>query len=294
MKDWVSVADRILQRHAADVIASLPGSEPFSFSAEQYQSELRDILEESYEELLLPGNHVIDLPGRDVLLIGEALFSLSKYTHVLQCARTTAKSGAVTWASVDAHHAAILGARSLFGLLGVIISKANDRYVVLDFRPEFGRPDHVKAFKKQYRGIADPVRILIPEKGKLFEQGDTWALLNRLLRIVTFSTADDQKTASDLIDLKLGSHKPKRNEILYNPAFWLWRQDINFGHLPSAEIAAFVGGNADPLFNDFHVTSLIMKLVVSLANDLANQIGLDVVASVPGLQLGQYQDPILV
>ena len=88
------------------------------------------------------------------------------------------------------------------------------RTLLVDFRPEFGRVDEVKKFKREHRGINDPIRILRPDKA-LFEQRDAWSLLGRLCNVTPDFEGELKRIAglSEISELPLSA---LRNQILYD------------------------------------------------------------------------------
>lgn len=292
MKDWASAADKIGQRSPQEVFSIIPNTEPFEFTASAYENSLAESVEDLYGDDLKTGNHLVSLPGRDILFISEALFSVAKFSHVLESARNNVARGAVTWALVDAHHATLLGARAIAAFYGVIVAKVRKRYVLMDFRPELGRVDHKSAFRKESRGISDPVRLLVPQK-ELIEQKETWALLARIFRI---SMSEDEQTVT-LIDkiskFNLGEHKPKRNELLYNPGFWLWPRDIDLSAPPYDDVTAFLEGSSDERFADFEACHMVLSLVAILTQDFCSWIGLDGLSTFPSLRMAVQRNSVL-
>ncbi|TIR20896.1 MAG: hypothetical protein E5X33_15425 [Mesorhizobium sp.] len=238
MKSWQAAADKIRRRNINEVIESIEVETPFGFDPAFDASDVPDFLEASWE--VIGGGHeaVITLPGRDMNFARDLLISIKKFCHVLECATHARNRGALTWALVDAYHAALLGSRVVAALYGALSYTVNGRTVLVDFRPNLGSVDEVKRFQRDFKGVAEPVLILRPQKA-LLEQKDSWALISRLSSIGRIGqTGVELEFCSLLEDLAKSSLGAIRNLILYDSVYWTWRYDFGAGPFDERALSA--------------------------------------------------------
>lgn len=292
MNKWSSAFDKLRERNWQEICSQFEISTPFIFDSSKYDTDVGEIVEDVSGDDFKEGSYVVELPGRDLILAQEALFYVAKFSHVLDCARKLAERGAVTWSSSDAHHASILGARAIVALFGVLPCRLGDRNVILDFRPELGRIDYRRKFRRANRDKQNPVLVLIPRE-KLLEQRHVWLLLNRILRVCEFSEGEMAATADSLAAIKTGSHKPNRNKLLYAPNYWTWKRDLSAPYIPKKDVESFLKGDEDDRFIDFYVCRLVNKLLLLLLKDLADNLSFDIPQTFPLLESNVDTDPIL-
>jgi hypothetical protein len=173
---------------------------------------------------------IISLPGRDVNFVRDVFMCATKYFHVLESVKRNIQHGSMTWAMVDAYHAALLGTRLFGAIYGILSYTIRGRTVLIDYRPNLGSPDDVKAFRREAKGVDDPVRLLRPQP-KHLEQADAWALVTRLCSI-SRPQAEDVDTLRLIKELSQEKISAFRNLVLYDSVAWEWLDD--FGTPPAS------------------------------------------------------------
>ena len=201
---------------------------------------------------------VLDRIERDRLWASEIVIAGQKFFHVLRLTSQRVVDGHVTWAATDAHHAVLLGVRCFLSTLGVCICQGKHRAHLVDFRPERGRPQDEKAFKKAYPNSPYPVRILTPDTQEM-GQKQIFDLFNRLLRTAT-PAEECVQLIEDIKELKLGSHKSERNKLLYHSNYWHWPDDLNWPAI-HLEVRNDMKLGVEGLTKDFLILSLLSELV---------------------------------
>ena len=131
----------------------------------------------------------------------------------------------MTWAVVDIYHAALLGTRLISALYGVLSYGVQGRTVLIDFRPEFGREQDRKAFRKENKDVEDPVRVLKPQPKQL-SQSDAWSLIKRLCN-VTSCPPDEQASVDAMKQVANEKNSAFRNMIFYDSVAWSWLDDFS-------------------------------------------------------------------
>lgn len=289
MKDWNSAADQVRRRAFDDLIDSLEVDTPFLFDPVSSVSELPDYLDDNWSDLSLFQNHVIDLPGRDANLVRDTLIALCKFFHVLGCSRYQLQRGAMTWSIVDAYHASFLGGRAFCALCGVLSYTVRGRTVLIDFRPEFGAVDHVKRFRREFKRLDTPVRILQPT-AKFLEQKDAWSLLQRVCNVIDKPNIE-QVLFSRFLDIPGKPVSRTRNKILYDSVFWQWRTDFS---VPNGQPP----GGGDWFLKDEEASeaaatlSTIFEVVCALSRPFLQRIGVD--SRVLGNEIGLNAQPTVL
>ncbi len=267
MKNWEAAANKVRQRSLdiwRDIKLEVPIEIDISADGEFITEAIQGLhIEEA--EVILP------FPGRDRLWLSEIIFSAQKYSHVARLTKQRAEEGFVTWAATDAHHAVLLGIKCFLSILGICVSQGNSRAHLVDFRPEQGSVDDKRKFRKRYKQIENPVRIMTPSK-KLFEQKDIFRLLERAINICE-ATLDQDKELEVLKSMNLGMHKPERNRLLYEGEYWHWYQDIIW---PSIDIRVKeeIKKGMDGMAKDFMVMKAVDNIVMRNLRPLADEFSL--------------------
>lgn len=277
MSKWVSKWDgsfqQIRRRSAADVRSDLDVTAPFLFDVQGQESDLPGYLDAQWSNLGASENSIISLPGRDMNLVRDTLMAATRFYHVIDCARTQVRRGAMTWAMVDSYHASLLGAKAMFALYGVFAYGVRNRTVLVDFRPELGSVDDEKKFRKANKGVENPIRVLIP-KVKYLEQQDAWALLTRLCNITQTKPED-----VDLINrIKDGASLPLsafRNATLYDSVAWQWPSDLVAPRMPPADRIARIAADDEVQSSSLKVMAAIFEFVTANIGELGSALSYD-------------------
>lgn len=225
MKSWSAAFTEIHHRSAMEVRASVAVEEPFNYDSATNMSEIPDFIEMVWDEVKSETNSIISLPGRDMNFATDLMIAANKFYHVVDSVRSHIKRKAVTWAIVDAYHASLVGTRLVSALYGVLTYTIQGRTVAIDFRPELGRHDYVKKFKKDNKQVTEPIRLLKPSSLQL-SQSDSWALCGRLFNITVCPEDEvvEITKLKSLVDKKISAF---RNSILYDSVSWLWSEDFS-------------------------------------------------------------------
>lgn len=273
MKSWDAAVNQVRRRAAIEVVRSIRLEPPFEFDPTANPSDISDFLETEWERILSSHDTVLELPGRDLNFARDVLIAATKFFHVLDCARQARERGALTWTLVDAYHAALLGSRAIAALYGVLSYSVKGRTLLVDFRPEFGRVDEVKKFKREHRGISDPIRILRPDKG-LFEQRDAWSLLGRLCN-VTPDFEGELKRIAGLSEISEQPLSALRNQILYDSVYWKWREDFELTRADESTLAKRFNVNDETVKQLLGAVSRIREVALIYTMELCAQVGFD-------------------
>ena len=265
MKSWDAASSKIRKRKV-DIWRELNVELPFDYEPTDPDAYFSSYLEENP-----PGSPelVLDRVDRDRLWTAEIIITAQKFLHVLRLTVGRAREGHITWASTDAHHSLLLGARCFLATLGVGICQGKHRVHLVDFRPERGSPSEEQKFRKQHKGIQKPVRVLTPNPENM-QQKQIFDLFNRMLRLV-----DHDPSSKFLVEnlklLELGAHKSERNRLLYHSHHWHWLDDL---YWPTIEFAVkeeiLKGSNG--LTRDFHALTLMASLVFRTIKPLATML----------------------
>lgn len=265
MQSW-DAAFKKLKKRSPDVWKELSVATPFEFDPSEPDSFFASYLQENPPE---DAEIVLDRVDRDQLWAAEIVFSAQKFLHVFRLTKERAQSGNITWASTDAHHALILGARCFLATLGVGICQGKSRVHLIDFRPESGAPQDQAKFKKKYKHLESPLGILTPNP-KNMEQKQIFELFNRLVRLITERGARET-ILSSLEELKLGAHKSERNKLLYHGNHWHWLDDLNWPSIDLNVKQETLKG-ADGLTKDFYALSLMADLIFTSITPLGSHL----------------------
>ncbi|MBB3996139.1 hypothetical protein GGR95_003807 [Sulfitobacter undariae] len=265
MKTWDAASSKIKKRKVI-VWQELSVQTPFEYDPSDPDAYFSSFLEENAPEA---ADIVLDRVDRDRLWAAEIVVTTQKFLHVLRLTEGRAREGHVTWASTDAHHALLLGVRCFLATLGVGICQGRNRAHLVDFRPEKGRPQDEKAFKKQHRNVVNPLRVLTPTP-KNIDQRQIFELFNRMLRVAVHE--DSSKILVENLErLKLGAHKSERNRLLYQSSYWHWLEDLNWPAI-EFEVRSEIPKGADGLTRDFFAVSLVADLVLRSINPLSSKL----------------------
>lgn len=211
----------------AQVLTAPAVSAPFEFQPSTAQSDVPDFLDANWDRVNSESNTIIDLPGRDINYVTDTLIAAAKFFHVVDCARSQVSRGAMTWAIVDSYHAALIGARLVSAMFGVLSYSVRGRTILVDFRPELGSVDDVKSFRKAAKGLNEPIRILCPQP-KYLEQADAWALVVRLCTIAEKDSAPEDVAILEALRATAGEKVSAfRNAMLYDSISWEWPDDLS-------------------------------------------------------------------
>ena len=225
MKNWASAFDCLRQRSIAEVSSSAGVSTPFAFDASQDESDVTQFIDSIWADLGNDADIIMSLPGRDMNLVRDTLICATKFFHIIESVQNHINRGAMTWAIVETYHAALLGTRLIAALYGVLSYGVKGRTVLLDYRPEFGREQDRKKFKRENKGLEEPIRIFRPQSHQL-SQSEAWDLVKRLCNI-TSSPPEDKASIDDLKSIALAKNSSYRNMILYDSVAWGWLDDFN-------------------------------------------------------------------
>lgn len=279
MNNWEASFDKISRRGYSDVLESLDVQPPFSFSFLNAESDLPDFLESLIRERGIPCQDALEFPGRDVALARDSLICAAKFFHVLQACRAHASRGAVTWAVVDSYHAVFMGVRALCALLGVIPYSIGERTVIVDFRPELGSPQDSIKFRKSFGRFESPIRILAPNT-KHLEQKHFWKLSERMLKHAISASDDDLTELKYLEAWSTSSPGAFRNQILYDPMAWRWRDDVSLLSCTCAKVDAVLAKLVD-VAEPMKALDLVHTELLKRLGSLAGRIGLPLEALPP-------------
>ena len=238
------------------------------------RSDVPDFLEFNWNNLGSDFETVISLPGRDFNFATDILISLTKYFHVLECARAQLSRGAATWTMVDTYHSAMLGARGLIALYGILCYTVQGRTVLVDFRPELGDADYRSKFSKMYKRIDDPIRVLRPKK-LLLEQRDAWGLIVRLVNITKNAESQDEELMKQIADIAETTLSSLRNKVLYDSVYWEWSNDFSKRKMNPGEIDTRLMEGSEIVQSLISSASIIFDVIVKYAGSLIKHIGLD-------------------
>lgn len=225
MNTWEAAFNCVRLRSVDELIKSIGVDTPFEFDPTQDTSDVADFVEANWEDFGKEHNTIASLPARDMNLVRDTLICATKFFHIVHNVRTHVAGGSMTWAVVDTYHAALLGTRLISALYGVLSYGIQGRTVLIDFRPEFGREDQQKAFRKENKNVEDPVRILRPQPKQL-SQSDAWSLINRLCNVT--SCPPDEEASVDAMRRVVGEKNSAfRNMIFYDSVAWGWLDDFS-------------------------------------------------------------------
>lgn len=265
MKTWDAASSKIRKRNV-NIWRELSITVPFEYDPSDPDAYFSSFLEENPPD---SADLVLDRVDRDRLWAAEIVVSAQKFLHVLRLTVGRAKEGHVTWASTDAHHALLLGARCFLATLGVGICQGKNRAHIVDFRPEKGRPQEEKTFRKTHKGVINPLRVFTPNP-KNIEQKKIFELFNRMLRIVDHEPLSES-VVEQLALLKLGTHRSERNRLLYHGTHWHWLDDLTWPTIELAVQQERLKGS-DGLTRDFFALSLMAELSFRTLKPLASSL----------------------
>lgn len=265
MQSW-DAAFKKLKKRSPDVWKGLSVATPFEFDPSDPDAFFSSYLQENPPE---DAEIVLDRVDRDQLWAAEIVFTVQKFLHVFRLTRERAQSGNITWASTDAHHALILGARCFLTTLGVGICQGKNRVHLVDFRPESGTPQDQLKFTKQYKHIDNPLRVLTPNP-KNMEQKLIFELFNRIVRLIK-ERGTQEDVLTNLEELKLGAHKSERNKLLYHSNHWHWFDDLNWPSI-DLNVKDEILKCADGLTKDYYALGLMADLVLTSLTPLGSHL----------------------
>lgn len=284
MNSWEAAGNKVSRRSFAELADGLDVIPPFSFSFQDAISEVPDFLSDAIRERGAPCQSAVEFPGRDVALARDVFTCASKFLHVLQCCRAHALRGAVTWAVVDSYHAAFLGMRTLCGLLGVVPYAVDDRTIIVDFRPELGSPQDIHRFRSDFGRLTSPIRILAPTP-KQMEQRHFWMLAGRLLRLARAASDADADTLDALEAAAKSSPGAFRNEVLYSPLAWRWRDDTAFLACSALAGSPYVLSKLNEADKEMGLLNEVYNLAQKYIRQWCGRVGLSIEALPPGTSL---------
>lgn len=215
-------------------------------------------------------NEIYSAPGKITSYITDSLFLATKAAHVANNSRELAYGGKCSWAVVDAHHAALLVAKAICGLFGVIVVPIGNANVLVDVFPELGNITNRQDFKKNHSKIIDPIRVL-KDRSALVEQKDIWAIFNRILRVCKFEDDRDQIFAR-LLERKLGKHKPLRNKLLYGLNDWPFFGDITHNSISIEMIGPDKNLSRNEELGDFAICAEMFDVLSEMIMDVSQQL----------------------
>ena len=274
MTKWDGAFRTIRRRSTEEIAEGLAVAPPFDFRADEDRSDIPDFIDASWHENGTEIDSVVSLPGRDVNYARDTLICAKKYLHVLESVKSQVNRGCMTWAMVDAYHAALLGTRLFGAVYGVLSYSARGRTVLIDYRPDLGSPDDVKAFKKIAKGIDFPIRVLKPQP-KHLEQSDAWSLVTRLCAIARPQAADLPRLLSikNLSEKKLSAF---RNGILYDSVAWEWLDDFNTVGVPRETTHVRLADDDASQTLTLQVLSEMFGYMIDCLNQICVKIGFDI------------------
>ena len=273
MSKWEGAFGQVRRRTAEEVRMSLNVETPFLFDVQAQVSDVPDYIDSQWDSIGSSENSVISLPGRDMNLARDTLMAASKFYHVIDCARSQVRRGAMTWAMVDAYHASLVGTRAMFALYGLFAYGVRGRTVLVDFRPELGSVDDARNFRKANKGTADPIRVLIP-KPKYLEQQDSWALVTRLCNLTQFPPEDDALIGR----IKEAAAAPLsgfRNVMLYDSVAWEWLTDLVSPRVSLATRHGRITADDESQSLSLKGLSAIFEFVTGHISELGVKLGYD-------------------
>jgi hypothetical protein len=291
---WDGAFRNIRRRSVDDVLSSLEVSHPFNFDIVNDESDVPPYLEDNWEYISGDPSGLLPLPGRDLNFVRDILISSAKFFHVVGCARAQMTRGATTWAIVDAYHASLIGARLIAALFGVLSYGAKRRTVLVDYRPELGAPDDRRAFRREAKGLLQPVRVLCPQP-KFLQQTDVWALVARVCAISKLDTEDpvDSRLLAELGRLVGEPISAFRNTMIYDSVAWAWTDDLTptpaGPALQQARLIDTEGAHALTL----DVLSIIFEFCKRHISRMGSSIGFDPSPLSPMFSLGESPDTLL-
>jgi len=254
MKTWDAAQKKIRRRSPAEVIESLSVESPFVFDPVEDVSDIPEFLDEFWDSFGSSADQLVDIPGRDVAYVRDTLIALSKFKHVLWCAEERRAAGSLTWALVDAYHAAFLGVRVLIALHGVHTYSVRGRAVLVDFAPGLGGINDQKTFRQEAKGLLSPVRLLRPTKEKI-DQAETWGFVTRLCDVSSLDKESiEWACLSNLRTLAERKLSHVRNKIIYDSSYWTWRSDFSSAVLSEPQLGEMF------VAPDDHVANLLKAL----------------------------------
>lgn len=225
--DWDRLSKNHLHLRTWEVIAP-KWRAFFPFNLEDISGEptLEDgLMSVAEDRIPFNGNKlVVNLPERITLAFFDAAFAVAKAVHARRAADESIRAGMISWGCVDAYHSSLLSIKAVLALFGLSICNLKGRSFLVDIFPEFGTQQQSKDFRKQNRGVADPVAII--GNGKRIEQRHIWTIFNRLLNLPGFPEAADQCVA-DLQQFKYGAFHSARHNIIYESRSWPIVGDIS-------------------------------------------------------------------
>jgi hypothetical protein len=280
LNSWEAAFDKISRRSFLDVLGALDVQPPFSFSFLDAESDLPDFLEVQLDAQGVPCQQPVEFPARDVALARDVLICASKFAHVLQASRANAARGAVTWAVVESYHATFLAVRTLCALLGIIPYSIGPRTVLVDFRPEAGTPQDAIKFRKTFGKFDSPIRILAPTP-KHLEQKHFWKLAERLFKHAQASSEDDSVELDLLEAAARSSPGAFRNEVLYNPVSWHWRNDVSLLSCTRLVGSRVIVEKLAEVPDEMSLLDTTHTLLLKYLTKLTNEIGLALEALPP-------------
>jgi hypothetical protein len=234
---------------------------------------------------------VFEFAGGTVPAFQDLSVAVSKSAYLLRCAGNCLVSGQPTWASVDAYHFSLLGCRALLSLLGVHVVEVSGTQCVLDIFPEGAKPQVVKKFRRQHRGMSYPATLICRTRGTQIQQHDMWTILLRVLRVTSFPSAimDDIET---VLELKEGFSRA-RNDVMYGNEVWLYEEDFWAPSLVNVNDDIRTYASLSTAFLDerdanFAFAALLARIIAALVLDIQSNGGVDIVPTSYGRCLQDF------
>ncbi|MCZ7927294.1 hypothetical protein [Agrobacterium pusense] len=252
---------------------------PFSFDPITSKSEVPDFLDDSWESIEGENARILNFPGRDANLVQDTLICATKFYHVLNSVRSHIARGAMTWAFVDAYHAALVSTRLLGALYGVFSYTVRGRTILVDYRPEFGSVDDEKKFLKANRDVKEPTRIMKPVAQ--LSQKDSWALCVRLANITPEVDGVDWAAVQRMKALAADKVSSFRNGILYDAVAWGKLDDFGAGGTAAEFRKAIVEASAEPHTLTIETLLAMFDLINPCLVSFCQQVGVDPLAVSP-------------
>ena len=240
-------------------------------------SSIEDAIDETiggdFENLPTPS--VLSFPGRNVAALQDATDSALRGAYILATAQNCLMTRQPSWASLDAYHCSLVFCRAVLGFLGLYFVRIKDTNCVIDIFPEGADGKSRKAFRRQYKQVADPIRLFYRKRGSLIEQAGVWALLVRALRTATLPPS--LNTAKRLV-LEVGEGFGRaRNDILYNNHEWRFAPDLMWP-VSFLDLNDDLGSYTDlgkTFSTERDANFALCRAIASIAVGLINDIGPD-------------------
>lgn len=224
---WIRRFNNIRQRDWADV-ANYWAEFGRDFDTADF---LRDSLEDAIESIFNRKTEaentvqIVEIEQRRPF-VSELVYSQIKANHALMCAAQQIASGSSTWGVTDAYHSSMLLMRSILAAFGVFVCRVQDRNILIDAFPWFGRIDDQKKFKRRHRNW-EKCAAVISCTSQNFGQSDLYSLFQRVLTVSTVpSELWPEAIVRNLIATSKSHFSSSRNRLIYGSRFWFQPDDL--------------------------------------------------------------------